>query len=227
MCQTRETTTVDLTSIFIWCAQTCVSVDISWLVLVIVVDVSWDPLSSITILLDGNCWNKHITYIKMDFLSGYSARTSARDKSPVMNRNTKETSFTTTHLRRPGIDQFWRHLWRHWKHVREFWPVQCVERLRNRIDLDETCESVHWTLDRLASYAWNLEHARLDIWKQGKRRAVTGDNARKHVFEPFGLLLAPREKKFLDIRLLRGGCSWFHYIFSLPILNDRPDQRER
>ena len=152
MCQTREATTVNPTSIFIRDMQTCVSVDRSWLVLVIVVDVSWGPLSSITILLDGNCWNKHITYIKMDFLSGYSARTSAIDKSPVMNRNTKGISFTTTHLRRRGIDQFWRHLWRHWKHVREFWPVQCVECLRNRIDRDETCESVHWTLDHLASY---------------------------------------------------------------------------
>lgn len=42
----------------------------------IIVVAPFFSLSSMTILLAGNCWKRHITYIKMDFLSGYSERRS-------------------------------------------------------------------------------------------------------------------------------------------------------
>lgn len=43
---------------------------------VVVDDVLFLSLSSMTMLFVGNCWKRHITYISIDFLSGYSERTS-------------------------------------------------------------------------------------------------------------------------------------------------------
>ena len=41
---------------------------------------------------------------------------------------------------------------------------------------------------------------------------------------PFGLLLAPRQKELLDVRLLRIRSNGLDHILALPVLNDRPDE---